>query len=137
MSSDDLTKELRDEDGKTTQPMIADLFRLVEGLKQSMETRLDETNARLDATNARLDATNARLDTIESRFSLDLAGVEARLSDRIDRLSDRTESLADKMEKGFIQMGDKIDALNRSRLLTEAEQSNMLRRIRDLESKAS
>lgn len=114
--TDDLTKELRDDDAKTTQPMIADLFRLVEKMQQTMETRFDETNARLDATNARLDA-------IESRFALDLAGVEARLSD--------------KMEIGFLQMGDKIDALNRSRLQMEADQSNILRRIRDLESKAS
>lgn len=122
MSTDDLTKELRDGDAKTTQP-IADLFRIVEKMQQYMETRFDETNARLDATNARLDA-------IESRFALDLAGVEARLSDRIERLSDITE-------RGFIQVGDKIDALNRNRLQTEADQSNMLRRIRDLESKAS
>ncbi|MEK6289425.1 MAG: hypothetical protein AABO57_27240 [Acidobacteriota bacterium] len=123
MSSDDLTKELRDGDGKTTQPMIADLFRLVEEMKQSMETRFDETNARIDATNTRLDA-------IESRLARDLADVDARLSDRM-------ESLSDKMEKGFIVMGDKIDALNRGRLQTEAEQSNILRRIRDLESTAS
>gem|GEM_PF-5028692 len=140
MSSDDLTKELPDGEGKPTQPMIADLFRLVEEFKQGMEARFDETNARIDATNTRLDSTNARLDSTNTRLDaieLRIAELDTRLSDRIERLSDRIESLSDKMERGFIQVGDKIDALNRSRLQTEADQSNVLRRIRDLESKAS
>jgi chromosome segregation ATPase len=129
MSSDELTKELRDGEGKPTQPMIGDLFRLFEEMKQRLETRFDETNARLDETNARLDETNARLDGTNARIdALDsrLAAVEARI-----------EILSDRMEKGFIEVGDKIDALNRGRLQTEAEHSNILRRIRDLESKAS
>jgi chromosome segregation ATPase len=140
MSSDDLTKELRDGEGKPTQPMIADLFRLIEEMKQRMETRFDETNARIDETNARIDATNARIDATNTRLDgleSRLADVEARLSARIEILSDRIEILSDRMEKGFIEVGDKIDALNRGRLQTEAEHSNILRRIRDLESKAS
>jgi tetrahydromethanopterin S-methyltransferase subunit G len=130
MSSDDLTRKLPDDDGKTTQPMIADVFRLVEQVKQSMESRfdatdarLDQTNARLDQTNARLDQTNARLDEVESRLARDIAGVNARIAE-----------LSDEMKNGFIQLSDKIV---RSRLHAEADYQDILRRMRELESKAS
>jgi tetrahydromethanopterin S-methyltransferase subunit G len=123
MSSDDLTRKLPDDDGKTTQPMIADVFRLVEQVKQSMESRFDATDARLDQTNARLDQTNARLDEVESRLARDIAGVNARIAE-----------LSDEMKNGFIQLSDKIV---RSRLHAEADYQDILRRMRELESKAS
>ena len=116
MSSDDLTRKLPDDDGKTTQPMIADVFRLVEQVKQSMESRFD-------ATDARLDQTNARLDEVESRLARDIAGVNARIAE-----------LSDEMKNGFIQLSDKIV---RSRLHAEADYQDILRRMRELESKAS
>src|SRR6185436_9027432 len=95
MSSNDIPKVPAEDDHKTTQPMIGEVFRLLEELKQSMEARfdvitarldetnarLDETNARLDATNARLDETNIRLDEIESRLARDIEGVNARLAE--------------------------------------------------------
>src|SRR6185295_6347778 len=102
MSSNDIPKVPADDEAKITQPMIGEVFRLLNELKQSMETRfdvitarLDETNARLDATNAKLDATNARLDEtnarrdltntrldeIESRLARDIEGVNARLTE--------------------------------------------------------
>ena len=123
MSSDDLTRKLPDDDGKTTQPMIADVFRLVEQVKQSMESRFDATDARLDQTNARLDQANARLDEVESRLARDIAGVNARIAE-----------LSDEMKNGFIQLSDKIV---RSRLHAEADYQDILRRMRELESKAS
>ena|SRR5438876_9423426 len=116
MSSDDLTRKLPDDDGKTTQPMIADVFRLVEELKQSMESRFD-------ATDARLDATNARLDEVESRLARDIAGINTRITE-----------LSDDMETGFLQLSDKIV---RDRLHAEADYQDILRRMRELESKAS
>ena len=123
MSSDDLTHKLPDDDGRTTQPMIADVLRLLEEVKQSMESRFDATDARLDQTNARLDETNVRIDALESRLARDIASVNARITE-----------LSDEMKRGFIQLSDKIV---RSRLHSEADYEDLLRRMRELESKAS
>src|SRR6185295_13906132 len=129
MSSNDIPKVPAEDDHKTTQPMIGEVFRLLEELKQSMETRfdvitarLDETNARLDETNARLDVTNTRLDEIESRLARDIEGVNARLTE---------------LAEGQKELSYKMNALNRSRLQTEADYENLFDRIRELESKAS
>jgi uncharacterized protein YdcH (DUF465 family) len=116
MSSNDLTRKLTDEDGKTTQPMIADVFRLVEQLKQSMESRFD-------ATDARLDQTNARLDELDSRLTRDIAGIHTRITE-----------LSDEMKNRFIQLSDKIV---RDRLHAEADYQDLHRRMRELESRAS
>ena len=119
MSSDDLTQKLQDGEEKTTQPTITAVFRLLQAVKLDLEN----VSVRLGETNSRLDATDVRLGKMELQLSRDLTGVGARLSD--------------KMENGFAELGDKIDALNRGRLHTDAEQSNLLRRIHELESKAS
>lgn len=136
MSSDDIPKVPADDEAKITQPMIGEVFRLLEQLKQSMETRfdainarLDETNARLDATNARLDETNARLDTTNTR----LDEIEARLARDIEGVNARLAELAE----GQKELSYKMNALNRSRLQTEADYENLFDRIRELESKAS
>jgi chromosome segregation ATPase len=130
MSSDDLTRKLPDDDGKTTQPMIADVFRLVEQVKQSMESRFDATDARLDQTNSRLDQTNSRLDQINSR----LDELDSRLARDIAGINARITELSDEMKTGFIQLSDKIV---RGRLHAEADYQDLLRRMRELESKAS
>lgn len=136
MSSDDESKVPAEGDTRITQPMIGEVFRLLEQLKQSMETRfdainarLDETNARLDATNARLDETNARLDTTNTR----LDEIEARLARDIEGVNARLAELAE----GQKELSYKMNALNRSRLQTEADYENLFDRIRELESKAS
>lgn len=41
------------------------------------------------------------------------------------------------IKNGFSMLGNKIDALNRSRLQAEADYFNLLQRIEELESKAS
>ena len=165
MSNDDPTRDIRDNEvAKTTQPGITAVFRLLNETKLELQnisarldatnariddtntrldhtnTRLDDTNARLDDTNARLDATNARLDTIDAR----LATIDARLDTidaRIDavesRLAGDIEGLNTRVVNGFRELSNKIDALNRSRLQTEADYIGLLQRVTDLESKAS
>lgn len=130
MSSDDLTSKLPDDDGRTTQPMIADVLTLLEEVKQSMESRFDATDARLDQTNARIDETNARIDAINARFD----ELDSRLTRDITGVSARVTELSDEMKSGFIQLSDKIV---RSRLHTEADYHDLLRQIRELESRAS
>jgi|SRR6185436_4392024 len=143
MSSNDIPKVPAEDDHKTTQPMIGEVFRLLEELKQSMETRfdvitarLDETNARLDETNARLDATNARLDETNARLDVTntrLDEIESRLARDIEGVNARLTELAE----GQKELSYKMNALNRSRLQTEADYENLFDRIRELESKAS
>jgi len=143
MSSNDIPKVPADDEAKITQPMIGEVFRLLNELKQSMETRfdvitarLDETNARLDATNARLDETNARLDETNARLDVTntrLDEIESRLARDIEGVNARLTELAE----GQKELSYKMNALNRSRLQTEADYENLFDRIRELESKAS
>ena len=137
MSSDDLTRDIADNEvANTTQPTITAVFRLltevkvqvsevkvqVENLNARLDqtnARLDQTNARIDQTNARIDQTNARIDEVESRLARDIEGVNTRVIE------------------GFRELSNKIDALNRSRLQTEADYFGLLQRVTNLESKAS
>ena len=157
MSSDDESKVPAEGDTKITQPMIGEVFRLLEQLKQSMETRfdvitarLDETNARLDETNARLDETNARIDQTNARLDETIARIDqtnARLDATNTRLDEIESRLARDIEgvnarlaelaEGQKELTHKMNALNRSRLQTEADYENLFDRIRELESKAS
>src|SRR6185503_15472428 len=101
MSSDDLTRDIADQNAGTTQPTITAMFRLLNDVKlelQNINASLDTINARIDATNARIDATNARLDEVEARLARDIEGLNTRVIE------------------GFKQLSNKIDALNRSRL---------------------
>ena len=95
------------------------MFELVRELKKSV----DGLATRLDETNARLDATNARLDEMEARHARDFASLDARLV-----------ALSEEVKSGFTRLADKID---RARLHAEADYLDLLRRIRELESKAS
>lgn len=143
MSSNDIPKVPADDEAKITQPMIGEVFRLLDELKQSMETRfdainarLDGTNARLDETSARLDETNARLDQINERLDVTntrLDEIESRLARDIEGVNARLTELAE----GQKELSYKMNALNRSRLQTEADYENPFDRIRELESKAS
>jgi chromosome segregation ATPase len=136
MSSDDLTRNIADNEVANTQPTITAVFRLLNEVKvqvENLNARLDATNARLDATNARLDATNARLDTIDAR----LDKFNARLDEVESRLARDIEALNTRVIEGFRELSNKIDALNRSRLQTEADYFGLRQRVTDLESKAS
>ena len=122
MSSDDLTRDITDQNAGTTQPTITAMFRLLNDVKlelQNINARLDTINTRIDETNARIDATNTRLDEVEARLARDIEGLNTRVIE------------------GFKQLSNKIDALNRSRLQTEGDYFGLLQRVTDLESKAS
>ena len=140
MSTDDLTKKPADESNKTTQPMIADLFKLVEEVKQGMETgfaavnaRIDDTNARLDSINTRLDDTNARLDDTNARLDT----TNSRLDEVESRLARDIEALNTRVVQGFRDLKYQIKVLNKDRLQTDAEYEELSDRVRELESKAS
>lgn len=49
----------------------------------------------------------------------------------------RLNDIESQIKSGFSMLGNKIDALNRGRLQTEADYFNLLHRIEELESKAS
>ena len=123
MSSDDLTRDMADKEAvKPTQPMITEVFNLLSEVKlelQNINARLDDTNARLDSFNARLDSLDARIDQVEARLARDIEGLNTR------------------MLEGFRELSNKIDALNRSRLQTEADYFGLLQRVTVLESKVS
>jgi chromosome segregation ATPase len=125
MSSDDLTNTRKNSNAedKTTQPTITAVFRLL----SEMDDRL---NGRLDKVESRLDRLETRFDGLETRFN----GLEASLAEVDKRLSGRLDELSDQMKNGFLQLSDKID---RSRLHAEADYHDLLRRIRELESRAS
>jgi hypothetical protein len=143
MSSDDLTRPFddSDKDDKGTQPTITAVFRLLrkvdegqEGIDArlaSVESRLASVESRLASVESRLDnvdkGLNARLDALELRFTRDFASVDTRFVE-----------MADEMKRGFQRLSDKLcDKIDRGRLHAEADYEDLLRRIRDLESRAS
>jgi len=79
MSSDDLTDKLSVDKNKITQPMIADLFKLVEQGQQAL--------------NMRLDGIDARLDEIESRLSREIEGVNILVANGFRDLSSKINVL--------------------------------------------
>ena len=129
MSSDDLTQKIDNEVGKPTQPSITAVFELLRDLKSeltSVNARFDQIDARFDQIDARLDRSDARIDSLSAR----LDQVEIRLARDIEAVNIR-------VTEGFRELSNKIDALNRSRLQTEADYIGLLQRVTDLESKAS
>lgn len=55
----------------------------------------------------------------------------------VDNNAARLNDIELQVKSGFSTIGNKIDALNRGRLQTEADYFNLLHRIEELESKAS
>jgi predicted nuclease with TOPRIM domain len=112
MANDDLTQKLsgNDED-RTTQPTLMAVLALVREVKDSVDRLSGQvTELRSEVTELRSEVTrlSARLDEVESRLARDIAG-----------------------------LGYKIEALNKSRLQTEADYSSLFDRVSKLESKIS
>jgi len=99
--------------------------------------RFDELDRRLDAHSARFDELDRRLDAHSARFDeLDrrLDAHSARFDELEKRLDSRFAEMSEQMKVGFQNLADKIE---RSRLHSEADYHDLLRRIRELETKAS
>ncbi|HEV8485499.1 MAG TPA: hypothetical protein VGV87_18290 [Blastocatellia bacterium] len=112
MANDDLTQKLsgNDED-RTTQPTLMAVLALVREVKDSVDRLSGQvTELRSEVTELRSEVTrlSTRLDEVESRLARDIAG-----------------------------LGYKIEALNKSRLQTEADYSSLFDRVSKLESKIS
>jgi SMC interacting uncharacterized protein involved in chromosome segregation len=153
MTSDDLTDSLPEgqEAGKVTQPTITAVFRLLQSVNEGqkaliaqlekVETGLEGLNARMDKVEKGLEGLNARLDKVESRIeglNTRIDALESRLSRDFASVDTRFVEMADEMKKGFQRLSDKLcDKIDRSRLHAEADYEDLLRRIRQLESRAS
>ena len=129
MSSDDVTRNLTNNDGAdgTTQPTITAVFRLLREVQDGqtgLSSRLGEVEKGLSSRIDELEkGLSSRIDALESRLARDFASVDTRLAE-----------MSDQMKSGFLHLADKIE---RSRLHAEADYHDLLRRIRELESKAS
>jgi DNA anti-recombination protein RmuC len=117
MSSDDQIKKVSYHEEKITIPMISDLFRLVEELKQSTEARFDSMKEHIDG----------RFDAMQQH-------VDGRLDAMRQYVDGRFDALSDEMRNGFTKLVDMID---RDRLHAEADYHDLLKRIRHIESRAS
>ena len=115
MANDDLTQKLPEDDrtDKTTQPIIEQLVVEIRALRNDVA-----------GLNARFDSVDARIDRLESRLARDIEGVNARINE-----------VAADMASRFIGIGNKLEALNRSRLQSEGDYFNLAQRVTDLESK--
>jgi chromosome segregation ATPase len=107
MAKDDLTQKLpnNDED-RTTQPTLIALLALVREVKESVDRGYADLSAQITQVRADVTQLSARLDQVELRLSRDITG-----------------------------LGYKIEALNKSRLQTEADYSSLFDRVTVLESK--
>lgn len=55
----------------------------------------------------------------------------------VDSIAARQNDMELQIKSGLSMLGHKIDILNRARLQTEADNSSLLQRVEELESKAS
>lgn len=117
MGSDDPTKKLPNDNDKTTQPMISDVFRLVEELKSGMDAGFVSIKQDID-----------------SRFDAMKQYVDARFDAMKQDIDSRFDALSDEMRSGFLRLEDKMD---RDRLHAEADYLDLLKRIRQIETRAS
>ena len=154
MSSDDINQTPDDQDVQTTQPTITAVFRLLREVQAGLarleerqsrfeerltrleerQTRLEEGQARLEARQAKLEAGQAKLEEGQAKLNSRFDAVESRLDREFARIDARFAEMSEQMKLGFQNLSDKIE---RSRLHSEADYHDLLRRIRDLESKAS
>lgn len=117
MSSNDPTKKLPNDNDKTTQPMISDVFRLVEELKAGMDAGFVSMKQYIDT---RFDAMKQEMD--------------ARFDAMKQDMDSRFDAMSDEMKSGFMRLEDKVD---RERLHSEADYHELLKRIRQIETRAS
>ena len=60
-----------------------------------------------------------------------------KIGPRLDTTNTRLDKIELRVTEGFRELSHKIDALNRSRLQTEADYLGLLQRVTEIESKAS
>jgi len=105
-----------DQDEMVTQPMVETVLERLQGLETRLESKL-------------LQASGATASLVE------------QLSARVEQLSARVEQqfaiLRAEMNENFSRVRDEIAILNEDTLKTRAGQRELLRRIEELESKAS
>lgn len=117
MSGDDLTKKVSYHEEKITLPMISDLFRLVEELKQSTEAHFD-----------------AMKEHIDGRFDRMKEYIDGRFDTMKEYIDGRFDAISEEMRSGFMKVEDMID---RDRLHAEADYHDLLKRIRQIETRVS
>ena len=110
--TDELTQNLPpDNEDRITQPSITAVFELIQDVRRVVDSngvRLNDIELQIQDVRRVVDSNGVRLNDIELQI-----------------------------KNGFGMLGNKIDALNRGRLQTEADYFNLLQRIEELESKAS
>ncbi|MEK6303026.1 MAG: hypothetical protein AABO41_20125 [Acidobacteriota bacterium] len=117
--SEELTETLppNDED-RTTQPSITAVFELIQNVKQVVDsTAVRQNDLELQIQNVKLEIQSVK--------------------QVVDSIAARQDAIELQIKNGLTMVGHKIDILNRARLQTEADNSGLLQRVEELESKAS
>ena len=110
MASDDLTQNLPDEDkDRTTQPTTTALLERIQKSEERMVALLESVAARLET----------QIAALREEFRNDIA------------------ALRHEMNQNFRRIENKIQVLNEDTLDMRASQREVLKQMRDLESKAS
>ena len=124
MAKDDLTQKLpiNDED-KTTQPTLLAVFELVREVKYGIDRLSSEV------TGLRAEVAELRAEVAELRAEV------AELRAEVTRLSSRVDAIESRLARDIAGLGYKIEALNKSRLQTEADYTSLFDRVKELESK--
>ena len=135
MAKDDLTQKLliNDED-RTTQPTLLAVFDLVREVKEGM----DRGYAGLGASMTELGASVASLQADVTELRAEVAELRAEVAElraEVTRLSSRVDAIESRLARDIAGLGYKIEALNKSRLQTEADYTSLFDRVKELESK--
>ena len=138
MAKDDLTQKLpiNDED-RTTQPTLLAVFELVREVKEGVDRfGLDITELRAEVAGLRAEVTGLRAEVAGLRTEVaELRTEVAELRAEVARLSSRVDAIESRLARDIAGLGYKIEALNKSRLQTEADYTSLFDRVKELESK--
>ena len=130
MNDDDPTQSFPDND-KTTQPTLGAILDHVRGFETRVFQHLQLMESRFDSQIASLrDEVTAQTASLRSEMTALSASLRAELTAQI-------ASLRDEMNSGFRLVANKIEVLSEDSLSLRASQRELLKRMGELETRAS
>ena len=134
INDDDPTQSLPDND-KTTQPTLEAILDRIQGFEtrtsQLLESQIGSLRGEMTTQNASLrDEMTTQIASLRDEMTTQIASLR-------DGMTTQNASLREEMSSGFRLVANKIDVLNEDSLSLRASQRELLKRMGELESRAS
>ena len=145
INDDDPTQSLPDND-KTTQPTLEAILDRIQGFEtrtsQLLESQIGSLRGDMTTQNASLrDEMTTQIASLRDEMTTQIAslrdGMTTQNASLREEMTSQNASLREEMSSGFRLVANKIDVLNEDSLSLRASQRELLKRMGELESRAS